>query len=706
MPNIIYDVALGTSAAELQAMVDGAEGGSAFRLQAGTYAFDAPIQIGTSDVSIFGAGSGQTIIQVEGDLNGAPVFQVGHNLHSPIVEQVLQLGAPALAGSNQIVVQADHELVAGDFVYLTQDNTDDWLDAIGDQDWRQTKDLRTVAAKVAAVEGQVVTLDRNLTFDFDPLITQVEQRTYLTGNELSGFTIIGAYGVSDPSNFSNTIAEGQGQSMILFAGTSDAVAFDIRIHEAPSHGLTVADSLDIHVKDLTVDGAHNKGSGGNGYALWIRDSQNGTFDDLVLADTRHGVTFASYTSATGNFVHVLQTNRDVNFHGGRDQFNTVIVDQMLRVGPEQDYLSAATYFNQGETWGAPTDSAQNEIYFRELVASNLDDTVVSHADGSNLSLLNGDDTAVTWTGDDFVFAGAGDDTVFASAGRDYLDGGADSDTLVFAHDFADVAVQVNGAELVFSAPDGGITTALEFELFRFNDGISDYDQLISGSAPTPSAPLQMPDDLPALGAPTPGYKVAPLDNAQLGAEADPSDLSTPLATYFKIADRIIDTPDPAIAPDPAPVAPAPIVVPAPTPVAPTPVVPDPAPTPPAPVVPISGPDLTIADAWLDDSVLAPGDSTKMRLVVQNLGDEDVKGESTFYWSADDTFDTTDVAFGMDSHSTVSAGEVDSNERLSIDYDDLALYGDGYLFAVIDAYDIVPEANETNNVSDAVFIDIL
>lgn len=699
MPNIIYDVALGTSAAELQAMVDGAEGGSAFRLQAGTYIFDAPIHIGTSGVSIYGAGSGHTTIQVSGDLGGAPLFQIGHDLHAPDVEFSVQLATPALAGTNQIVVAAEHGLAAGDYVYLTQDNTGDWLDAIGDNDWRKTKDLRTIAAKVESVEGQVVTLDRNLTFDFDPTITEVQKRDLLVGNELSGFTIIGPAGMSDPSVFSNTIPESEGHSMVLLAGTVDAVAFDLRIHEALSHGLTVADSLDAHVKDLTVDGAHNKGTSGNGYALWIRDSYNGTFEDLTLTDTRHGVTFASYTSASGNQVHVSQTNRDVNFHGGRDQFNSVVIDQMVRVGAEQDYLSAATYFNSGETWGAPTDAGRNEIYFRELVASNLSDTVVSHAEGSNLSLLGGDDTAVTWTGDDFVFAGDGDDTVFASSGRDALAGGTGIDTLVLGHDFADMIIQNNGTELVFVAPDGSITTALDFEVFRFEDGVLDIDQLNGGGVPTPAAPMVLPNDLPAIGGTDPGYRVAPLDFADSGTAHGKPDLSNPLAVYFDPADPAPQAPNTTISSTPAPVAPAPIIVPDPQPVAPTP-------QPPAPLPTVTGPDLNIADAWLDDTVLAPGDSTKLRLIVQNLGDTDAKGESTFYWSADDIFDDADFAFAIDSHSTVSAGEVDTNERLSIDYADLAAFGDGYIFAFIDAYDIVAESNEANNLSDGLYIDLI
>jgi len=415
-------------------------------------------------------------------------------------------------------------------------------------------------------------------------------------------------------------------------------------------------------------------------------------DNITLTYTHHGVTSAIYTSASVNDVHVAFTNRDVNFHGGRDQFNTIDVDNSVRFGPEQDFTSAASYFNPGEAWGAPTDATQNELYFRNLVASNHDDIAISHVDGSNLSLLAGNDLAVTGQGDDFVFAGNGDDTVLASAGHDVFDGGAGNDTVVFAEDFADLAMQILGPDFVFQASDGSTTSLVGFETFRFGDGVLDASGLLAGAPPAPAAPLDLPTNLPALADVSPGYIVDRLveDEGYVGK------LGKPIVPYFGEHEGTyaapVAAPAPVLTPAPAPIA---IAAPAPT-LAPAPVA---APAP-------AGPDFTISDAWLDDSVLAKGDRTKLRMIVQNLGDEDAKGESTFYWSADDTFDAGDIAFALDSHSTLSAGEADTNERLSIDYDDLALYGDGFIFAFVDAYNTVAESNEANNLSDGLFIDLV
>jgi len=120
----------------------------------------------------------------------------------------------------------------------------------------------------------------------------------------------------------------------------------------------------------------------------------------------------------------------------------------------------------------------------------------------------------------------------------------------------------------------------------------------------------------------------------------------------------------------------------------------------------NGADLSIADAWLDDASLDQDQNARIRLHVQNTGDTDANGETSFYWSADDTFDAGDILIDRDGHGTVSAGELDTNERESLDYDQLASLGDGFIFAVIDDGNLVAESNEANNVSDALYIDIL
>lgn len=381
----VITVPVGTSAAQLQTMIDDATYGTVFQLQAGTYHIDTPIVITQSGISLVGAGRDLTALTVSDSLGSTPAIRVGHELHRPNIEATYDLIAPAQTGATSLTLQSGHGLAPGDFVYVTQENTAAFFDEIGDTQWQKDKDLRILLAEVSEVNGDAITIDRPLTFDYDPAISSVQKRLLVQDNTLSGFTMIGPWGAADPGDFSNTA--GQGHSMIMMGGTHDAFLTDIGVVDAISHGVTMAGTLDLTMTDFFMDGAHNKGAGGNGYAVWLRDVFDSTLTDLHIVDARHAVVFGSYNTASGNSVHVSYTNRDINFHGGRDQNNTVIVETMIRNPTEQSYMAYATFYNEGERYGAPTDPTTNIIEIRTLVASSKGDSVVSHRDGSTLWLV-------------------------------------------------------------------------------------------------------------------------------------------------------------------------------------------------------------------------------------------------------------------------------------------------------------------------------
>ncbi|SPF79866.1 calcium-binding protein [Pseudoprimorskyibacter insulae] len=496
MADVIVDVPLGTTAAQLQSMIDSASEHTTFRLQEGTYHFEDTVVIGKSFVSLIGAGSNLTTITVPSGLGTAPGIQVGHELHKPEILATTGLAQAASVGDTTITVDAGHSIAVGDFIYITQENTTEFLNEIGDTSWRKDKDLRTILVEVTEVNGDDITFDSPLTFDYDPAISEVQTRKILEGNTLTGFRMEGPYGESVASNFNNTKA-GQGHMMIMMGGVTEAVLTDLRIDEAISHGITFAGSTDVTVTDFRMDGTHNKGGGGNGYALWLRDVYDSEFTGLDIVNVRHAVIFASYTSASGNTVQVDWTNRDVNFHGGRDQNNTVTVDAMIRLGAEQSYMSTATYYNPGERWGAPTDPATNDIYFRELVASNKADDVYSHADGSFIQTVDSSDIVHTNIGDDLIDTGSGNDTVYASGGQDTIIGNSGTDTVILTGALADYTVQQWGGDL-FLTKDGATTRFNTVEKFTFADGTVTDDTLLDMATDLAADPgaIVLPDPTP------------------------------------------------------------------------------------------------------------------------------------------------------------------------------------------------------------------
>jgi len=469
------------TSAEIQDLIDGAEGKTTVYLSAGTYTFTETLFIDSSNISLIGAGDGATTILADASMASEPVIQLGHGVFTPIILDEAKLSTEANVGDTELTLESEHGLQAGDYIYVTQQNTKEFFDDIGDTLWQKDSDLRTVLLKVNAVEGDTVSFDTALPFDFDPAITTVESREILEGNTLSGFTVQGSWTNADPGDFSNTLGTDNGATMILVAGTSDVELSDISILDAASHGITIAGSADIVLKDIHIDGAADKGAGGNGYGIWIRDVYDSTLSDLTIIDTRHAVVFASYTSATGNVVDVTYTNRDINFHGGLDHDNIVSVEASVRTGDETSYMTPTVFFNEGTTYGAPTDSESNTVVFGTVVGTVRSDVVGSGDNGSHIEVLGGNDVVMTGAGDDYVDLGTGKDVVFASDGHDTLVGGSSYDTVYFEHDEGTYSTAWHGNTLVVSW-DENTTSVSGFEKVNFADADYDFEDVPEHSA--------------------------------------------------------------------------------------------------------------------------------------------------------------------------------------------------------------------------------
>ena len=438
----------GSTAQELQDLIDTAPANAEIILAAGQYEFDQTVVIARDDISIAGAGSDQTVITMTKGAIGQAAFQIGHALYDEKVSVTTELKIEASPGDKTIKLASTDGIDVGDVLCIETENTDAFLDSIDDALWRKDTPLRTILVEVEAIDGNVVTLSRELVFDHDTAHTTVSVHDMVTDVHLGGFTVTSGLGTSDAGDFSNTVAAGERSSMILVAGAQDAVLTDIDIIEPVSHGLTLANSIGISVDGLSVEGAHNKGSGGNGYGVWIRNVGDSTLENMTMMDTRHAVVFGSWNTAVGNSLHVLETNRDINFHGGRDTGNSVIVDVSVRDGDEQGYMAANLFFNEGERYGAPTSIEDNYVEFGEVVATVRGDLVYATDKGSSIYTMGSADMVYTAAGNDYVDLGTGHDTVFASAGFDTITGGSGTDTVVIDKLSSEVNFTVDGSTII------------------------------------------------------------------------------------------------------------------------------------------------------------------------------------------------------------------------------------------------------------------
>ena len=460
-------VQAGSSAAALQSIIDSAAEGTRIVLEEGSYRFTQTVEIDRNGITL--EGQGNVTIIADASLNGEPAIQIGAPLYTEVVEDPVRLIVSAAEGGRSLSLQTGHSIQVGDVIWVEQPNDAALFAQIGDTQWRDDKPLRTGLAVVTAVNGNSVSLDRGLPFDFQANLTTVEVTHMVRDVTVRGITLRGDFGASTASDFNNAIPTEQGGMMIVVNASIGTALTNIDIIEPGSNGLVLGRSLDAVITDVTVTGAHNKGEGGNGYAFWLRDITDCTFTDLRAVDTRHAILFASYTSATGNDVHVSYTNRDINFHGGLDHGNKVVVDTSVRSVEEQRYMGAVSFVNPGTTYGAPTDPDANNITFRNVVGTVRSDFVVGQNGGCTIATLGGNDTLTGGAGSDLLDAGTGNDWIMASRGFDVVSGGAGTDTFVFGFERDQAIVQTAGLKTVVTTALG-VTSLSDVEAIKFTSG--------------------------------------------------------------------------------------------------------------------------------------------------------------------------------------------------------------------------------------------
>ena len=455
----------GTSAAELNALIASVPDGTTIILADGIHEFDQPIVIARDSVSLTGqsetgtvlnfslaAGSEASLIQVTG---GAKTYVDATN-------------ADAAAGSTILETDAGHGLQVGDAIYIYMPNTQDYLDANGWSnvawDDADTRPFREFITTVTAVDGGTLTLADPLPFDFAATETRIFSIDLLQDVTLANFTVTNDLGEADHYSFANTLDAYLGTSVIDLIGTEGITLSGITVIDAPSSAVTLRSSVHADISDLYIDGSHNMGGGGNGYGVELAEAFNNSLTGLEIFNMRHSLVLSAWNAETGNTVEVLDTNRDINFHGSPDLGNEILV--LHSVMDYQLALDASggtqwSIVSDGGASFAQTDiSGANDIRFVYAEGSGAADWIMGADSGSYLNGHGSNDTLIGGDGDDVIVGGLRRDVMTGGSGSDLfilqmgddLDRitdfqfGAGGDTLVFSGNGA-----VDGIEdLVFT----------------------------------------------------------------------------------------------------------------------------------------------------------------------------------------------------------------------------------------------------------------
>lgn len=518
-------VEAGTSAADVNEVIEAASSGDVIIFEAGTHVFDQSIFIQRDDITLRGSGSSQTHIKFRFDQNEDGIIDVDEGANGFDIRgfDQTQIYVPKAerttvetafeAGETTINVADTSNITVGDTLYIGQRNTDAYLDEIGgceegtacrESALSGTRAFREFITKVTAIDeaSGTITLEEGIPYGMDPAelpINVSEIRDVASGIELSGLSIefevfdpeTGEAITPDPNDFSNTQDGFTHGDRPTFAAISVAAADDIELNNlsiinAPSHGISLISSTDVTSSNVRIDGSFNKGAGGNGYGLNITESYGNDFTDLTVNNVRHSVLFSAWSSETDNSIHVRSTNRDINFHGGPDRDNSVIVDRaFLSYGDAEQ--SWALVSNGGRLIHQQTDieGFGNEVLLGLGVGADRDDVLRAQDDGGVLVGRNGDDVLYGGAGADRLIGGNGDDIIYVGGGDDVILGGGGRDTVTYETSASRVWADLRGnVENRYGAEGDEFTSIENLIGSSFNDLLlgDDRNNVLDGDA--------------------------------------------------------------------------------------------------------------------------------------------------------------------------------------------------------------------------------
>ncbi|MEU7854554.1 hypothetical protein [Nonomuraea sp. NPDC049141] len=143
---------------------------------------------------------------------------------------------------------------------------------------------------------------------------------------------------------------------IVVKHAADAWIKGVRMHMTGSHPIVTEEAKNLSVVDNTLDGAWNKGKGGNGY---LRGSR--VWDSVYAGNTTTGLRhFTFQWSASGNVAIGNKFDSDLNLHGGWERNNLF---ELNRSTVPYDHRSGSCSARCGGEGGGTDDGTWFPVYW-------------------------------------------------------------------------------------------------------------------------------------------------------------------------------------------------------------------------------------------------------------------------------------------------------------------------------------------------------
>ncbi|MBT2212427.1 NucA/NucB deoxyribonuclease domain-containing protein [Actinomadura sp. NEAU-AAG7] len=234
----------------------------------------------------------------------------------------------------------------------------------------QNLHMRQQIFKVTSVEGKTITLDKPLEYDVpvngtsdgsDPIGTDkpIDSKASPIVDPVLGVGIENLYFTQDlpgeepasaAHNYGNMDPAGEMHGIVLKWAINCWIK-GVQSYMTGSHPIVTEEAKNLSVINNQLDGAWNKGKGGNGY---FRGSR--VWDSLYAGNaTRNLRHFTFQWSASGNVAIGNDFDSDLNLHGGWERLNLF---ELNRVTVPYGHRSASCYSNCGEEGGGGIDDSQ------------------------------------------------------------------------------------------------------------------------------------------------------------------------------------------------------------------------------------------------------------------------------------------------------------------------------------------------------------
>ena len=443
----IISIPLGTSAAELNAMIADAIEGTTFILADGDHVFDASIIIGRDNISLEGSASESVSMIFD--------FPAGTGGNGIVIQgegdtYISTFPTDTSEGSVLLTLRDNHGFQAGDGIYIQQPNTQEYLNENGwtnvSMEEAEFRPFRESIHIVESVNGNVITLATPIPFAMESGAGRYYSTDLISDVSLSGFTVTFALGETDAYDFTNPFQEYEGTSALLLENTTGINISDLRFIDVASTAINLSSTINAVVEDVVISGSHNMGGGGNGYGVELHEAFYNTLTNLEIYDMRHSVVLSAWHAEVGNTIQITNTNRDINLHGSDDFDNTITIYSSILDYDTINGGSAWAIVSSGGTNHALTDFSANDVTFNTAIGSTRNDTIVGSDDGSVL---------VGGFGYDTLIGGSSADVLIGGTRRDTMTGGEGSDTflLVMGDDLdriTDFEFGISGDTIIFS----------------------------------------------------------------------------------------------------------------------------------------------------------------------------------------------------------------------------------------------------------------